>query len=181
VPQTPGFASSVEGHLSWTASAHVKSLTHHKDGTPLSAREKLILFVLADSHNPDYNCAWPGLTKASAESLTSRRRFIQLIKRLEQKGTIIVERREGKSNLYRFPGLVQSSHPPAKELHTTSATAIAPGSATAITPKPLGSLEVADIQPLPVGKRPVDFVDQAIKESKKTGESADDILKRLLA
>jgi hypothetical protein len=155
-------------------------MTRHGDGSRLSAREKLILFVLADSHNDDYDCAWPGLTKAAGQALTSRRRFIELIKRLEEKGTITVERREGKSNLYRFPGLVQSSHPTGKELHGGSATAIALGGAIATAPKPSESLLVADIQPR-YARPVIDMVQEAIGESQRTGEEADVILKRLRA
>jgi hypothetical protein len=164
--------------VSWRASAFVKPLTHHQDGTPLTAREKLILFVLADSHNDDYDCAWPGLTKASQQALTSRRRFIDLIKRLEDHGTITVERREGRSNLYRFSALVQPLHPPTpkgvKGLHPTSATATARGGATATAPEPSLSPQVANIRPLPAA-----LISQAIEQSRKTGRSADDILNEL--
>lgn len=102
--------------MSWKATAYVKPLTQHPDGTKLTAREKLILFVLADSHNEDRgNCAWIGIEKAARDSLTSRSRFIEILGRLERMGTIAVERREGKSNLYRFPGLpVRESDPPTK-------------------------------------------------------------------
>jgi len=168
--------------MSWRATAHVKPLTKHFDGTPLTAREKLILFVLADSHNDDYDCAWPGMKRAAVQSLTSRRRLIELLKRLEEHGTIVIERREGRSNLYRFPGLVQSSHPPrtipVQELHPRGAIATALGGAIATAPEPLGSLEVADIQPRL--RRPViELAQEAIRESQKTGQSADEIMKRL--
>src|SRR5882724_158192 len=119
VPHTPRFASYVEGLLSWKATAFVKPLTKHADDTPLSAREKLILFVLADSHNEDRgNCAWIGIEKAAKNSLTSRSRFIELLGRLEKKGTIRIERREGRSNLYFFPDLepVLKSDPQVREL-----------------------------------------------------------------
>lgn len=168
-------------NMSWRATAHVKPLTKHADGTPLSAREKLILFVLADSHNDDYDYAWPGLTRAAEQSLTSRRRFIDLMKRLEDRGTITVERREGRSNLYRFPGLVQSSHPlPVPELHPTSAVVTAPPSATATAPKPLSSLEGTDIQPR-YARPVIEMASEAIRESQRTGENADKILERLRA
>lgn len=167
--------------MSWRATAYIKPLITHADGTRLTAREKLILFVLADSHNDDYDCAWPGLAKASAQSLTSRRRFIELVKRLELRGTISIQRREGRSNIYRFPGLVQSSHPPTKnevpELHYRGATATAPGGAIAIAPEPIGIPQGATIQP---ASRPtIDLALAAIRESQRTGESADEIMKRL--
>ena len=155
--------------MSWRASAYVKGLTNHADGTQLTAREKLILFVLADSHNEDHGCAWPSLDTASEQALTSRRRFIELVKRLEQRGTVSVERREGRSNLYRFPGLVQSSHPPSRKgvqlLHGGGATATAPGGATATAPKPLDSLQVTDIQPCPAV---FSDVNEQIKSAEKT-------------
>ena len=82
---TLAFILFVEGNLSWHASGFVKTLTHHKDGTRLSAREKLILFVLADSHNETRgNCAWLGIEKAAHDALTSRSRFLELLKRLEE-------------------------------------------------------------------------------------------------
>jgi len=166
--------------MSWTASAHVKKLTHHKDGTRLSAREKLILFVLADSHNESRgNCAWIGIEKAAIASLTSRSRFIELLKRLESKGTIRVQRREGQSNLYFFPDLepVRESDPPAKKSDPTRPIATGPHPSdsyrTQAVIEPLGTA----IQPL---ARPViDLALEAIRESHKTGEAADAILKRL--
>jgi hypothetical protein len=122
--------------VSWKASAFVRELTTHKDGTPLTAREKLILFVLADAHNADYGYAWLSIPKAAKAALTSPRRFMELIKRLEQRGTVRIERTQGRSNHYSFPDLpVQFSQgsktgnrtPPVRELsHPTRAVAIAP-------------------------------------------------------
>jgi hypothetical protein len=185
VPHTPRFASYVEGRLSWHASGFVKNITHHKDGTRLSAREKLILFVLADSHNEDRgNCAWIGIEKAARNSLTSRSRFIELLRRLEDKGTITVERREGKSNLYRFPDLpVRFSDPSAKtpvqKSDDTRPVATGPHQSdscrTQAFIEPLGT----DIQPL---TRPViELARQAARESQRTGQNADEIMKRLRA
>src|SRR6266704_365758 len=175
--------------MSWRATAHVKGLTTHQDGTPLSAREKLILFVLADSHNDDYDYAWPGIDSASHASLTSRRRFIDLMQRLEKKGTILVERREGRSNLYRFPNLPKPETtrariaPPSKRpvqlLHPTRATATALGGAIATAPEPLSSLHVTDI-PAPSPVSPLShqgLVLWAIEESHRTGKSADQLLR----
>lgn len=110
---TSAFILFVEGIMSWRASAYVKPLTEHPNGTKLTAREKLILFVLADSHNEERgNCAWISIDKAARDSLTSRSRFIELLSRIERMGTVAIERREGKSNLYRFPYLpVRESDP----------------------------------------------------------------------
>lgn len=145
-----------EGFVSWHASAYVKPLTHHADGTKLSAREKLILFVLAESHNEDRgNCAWIGVEKAARNSLTSRSRFIELLKRLEQHGTISIERREGKSSLYRFPELpVRESDPSEKRNRTPPVRQLQdPTRPTAIGPKPLESIGT-DIPPLDAASSP---------------------------
>lgn len=106
--------------MSWRASAYVKTLTHHLNGTKITAREKLILFVLADSHNDDYDCAWPGVRKAAAQSLTSTSRFMDLIKGMETKGTLRIERSDGKSNRYFFPGLFRPSEQSTKPLFRKS-------------------------------------------------------------
>jgi len=184
VPNHLPLSSLLGGIVSWHASGYVKKLTHHKDGTRLTAREKLILFVLADSHNEDRgNCAWIGIEKAARDSLTSRSRFIELLGRLEAKGTISVQRRQGQSNLYFFPDLpVRESDPPTprpvRKSDPTRPIATGPHPSdscrTQAFNEPLGT----DIQPL--GERPhINLVLQAIEESKRTGESADTILKQL--
>lgn len=174
--------SLVGGNLSWHATAFVKNLTHHKDGTRLSAREKLILFVLADSHNVEQgNCAWLSVPKAAMAALTSERRFSALLQRLESKGTLRIQRREGRSNLYFFPGLdtpakisgvkkLNCGTPPLELQHPTPATAVAPIASI----EPLGT----DIQP---ASRPSDMslILKAIEESRKQKRPADDILKEL--
>jgi len=172
-----------EGALSWHASGYIKKLTQHKDGTRLSAREKLILFVLADSHNEDRgNCAWIGIEKAARDSLTSRSRFIELLGRLESKGTIRIQRREGQSNLYFFPDLPvrESDPPPIRKSDPTRPIATGPHPSdscrTQAFSEPLGTI----IQPL--NERPhVNLVIQAIEESRRTHEPADEIIKRLRA
>jgi hypothetical protein len=92
--------------MSWQATAFVDDLDTHADGSRLIAREKLILYVLANAHNRDYGCCWLSVTKACKRALTSRSRFLFLLGRLESRGTISVERREGRTNLYRITGLV---------------------------------------------------------------------------
>ena len=165
--------------MSWRAAGYVKGMTCHKDGTRLSAREKLILFVLADSHNEERgNCAWIGIEKAAIASLTSRSRFIELLGRLERKGTIRVERREGKSSLYFFPGLpVRESDPYQTGNRTTPVRSQDPTRPIAVGPKPLEPL-VTDIQPR-YARPVIDMALEAIGESQKTGESADKIMERL--
>ena len=170
-----------QGEMSWHASGFVKNLTHHKDGTRLSAREKLILFVLADSHNEDRgNCAWIGIEKAAENSLTSRSRFIELLGRLEGKGTIRIERREGRSNLYFFPDLpVRESDSYKNRNRTPPVLPPDPTRPTAIGPKPLEPIGT-DIQAR-YARPVIDMVQEAIKESQRTGRDGDEILRELKA
>jgi hypothetical protein len=137
--------------LSWRASAFVKPLTKHQDGTPLTAREKLILFVLADSHNDDYDCAWPSVRRAASQSLTSTSRFMDLIKRMESRGTIRIERHEGKSNRYYFSGLFrgseQSRKTPFRGSEHTVPTRSEHTVPIAIGTEPPSSLQGTDIPP----------------------------------
>lgn len=111
--------------MSWRATAWVKRLSVHPDGTPLSAREKLLLFVLADYHNDDRDCAWAGLTAIARDSLTSRRHLQTLLSRLETKGTLRIERRAQNTNLYRFAGLGGEATSPPREVATARAGEIA--------------------------------------------------------
>lgn len=166
-----------EGMLSWRASAFVKSLTRHPDGTRLTAREKLILFVLADCHNDDKDFAWPGLDSASDQSLTSRSRFCQLIKRMEEKGTLEIERRQGKSNLYRFAGLVRSSDPPVRLSDPTRSIAMRPHPSDSCDTRTSIEPLVTDIAVRP----PLSMyqIEEAIRESQRQHRPADDILKEM--
>lgn len=88
--------------MSWKATAAVKHLTYDGHGQILTAREKLLLFVLADYHNDERNAAWAGLVALSKASLTSRKHTITLLQRLEDRGLIAIEKRPQKTNLYRL-------------------------------------------------------------------------------
>lgn len=175
--------SLVGGTLSWRASAYVKPLTAHGDGTPLTAREKLILFVLADSHNDDYGYAWLSVGKAAGHALTSRSRFLELLARLEAKRTITVEHRQGKTSLYRFPELPvresdRSKKTPVRESDPTRpiATGQDPSDScrTQAFNEPLGT----DIQP---ASRPlhISMIEEAIRRSRAEHRPADEILAEL--
>jgi hypothetical protein len=107
--------------MSWRASAWVKTLTTHGDGTRLTAREKLLLFVLADYHNDERDCAWAGLTTLATNCLTSRRHVVTLISQLESKGTIRIERRKGGSNFYFFVGLTREATSSVRKARTSTA------------------------------------------------------------
>jgi hypothetical protein len=172
--------------VSWHATAFVKYLTHHKDGSRLSAREKLILFVLADSHNEDLgNCAWIGIEKGCVAALTSRSRFIELLNRLDAKGTIRIERREGKSHRYFFPDLPVresdgSRKRPVQKSDDTRPIATGPDPSDSCRTQAFIEPLRTDIQPQTA--RPIiSFALEAIQESHRTGQSADEILKRLRA
>ena len=88
--------------MSWKATAAVKVLTHDASGEILTAREKLLLFVLADYHNDEQRAAWAGLTALAKASLTSRKHVITLLARLAKRGLIAIESRPQKTNLYRL-------------------------------------------------------------------------------
>lgn len=78
--------------MSHRATYYVSELTMHEDGTLLKAREKLVLYYLANCHNPETRAAYAGLRSISTNSLCSRRMAIYVIKSLEKHGTILVER-----------------------------------------------------------------------------------------
>jgi hypothetical protein len=88
--------------VSWKATAAVKPLTHDNQGQILTAREKLVLFVLADYHNDDRGAAWAGLTAIAKASLTSRKHTITLLAQLVKRELIAIEQRPQNTNLYRL-------------------------------------------------------------------------------
>jgi len=127
----------VEGFLSWRATAFVKNLLRHPDGTLLTAREKLVLFVLADYHSDHRDCAWAGLTAVAKASLTSRRHLLRVISELESKGSLKVTRRGMNSNEYRFPELPRDTTSlPRDKSSKGRDTAASPPRDIAMSPKP---------------------------------------------
>jgi hypothetical protein len=165
--------------LSWQATAWVKSLTHHADGSPLSAREKLILFVLADYHHEERGCAWASVRRAAEDSLTSVSRFMDLITRMEKRGTIRIERREGKSNLYHFPALprlFRKSEQSAKSSTAKSEQTVPILPPTLPTAAEIGTeYSVSSQETIPAASLP-DLILWSIEESRKTGRPADELL-----
>jgi hypothetical protein len=91
--------------MSWRATAFVKNLQRHPDGSLLTAREKLVLFVLADYHSDHRDCAWAGMTALAKAALTSPRHLCRVLADLERKGSLKITRRDMNSNEYRFPEL----------------------------------------------------------------------------
>lgn len=101
------------------------------------AREKLLLFVLADYHNEERNCAWAGLTSISKAALTSRRHIVTLLDDLERKGTLIIQRRTHETNLYWFVGLPSEATSLPRELPAPgSEVRLHQGSEVATAPQP---------------------------------------------
>jgi hypothetical protein len=91
------------------ASGYAKSLTSAPNGERLNQREKLLLMILADSHNTDRGCAWPSVATLAHECLMDERLTRRTIASLESK--MILERvhpeNQGRGNIteYRFLGL----------------------------------------------------------------------------
>lgn len=168
--------------MSWKATYWVKTLTHHADGTPLTARQKLVLFVLADYHHDEKGFAWVSTRRAAEESLTSHKWFLAIVASLEKHGTIRVERREGKSNLYYFPLMKPLHHTdevtsprPSRHVHHTDEVRVHQTGEVASSPKPLYPTGT-DIQPPSDEWRPYDYVLLAIEEGRKTKRSTDEVL-----
>ncbi len=164
--------------MSWHATAFVKKMTAHPDGTKLTAREKLLLFVLADYHNEERNCAWAGLTTLATDSLTSRRHVMRMLEEMEFKGTLKIERREQATNFYRFTGLVprDTMSLPRDKSRRPRDTAVSPPSDIAVSPEPLKNLHLE-----PTRYSQPSLIFEAVSEAEKTGEDADIILRRLRA
>ncbi|OLE54197.1 MAG: hypothetical protein AUG51_09405 [Acidobacteria bacterium 13_1_20CM_3_53_8] len=96
--------------MSWKATAYVKGLKLAPNGEKVKRGEKLVLFVLADSHNEDRRGAWPSVPLLARSALLSARRVREVLKQCRQKGVICYESREkdhggNDSNFYRFCAL----------------------------------------------------------------------------
>jgi len=90
--------------VSWIATAAVKGLTDD-----LTAREKLIMFLLSDYHNEHTGQCNPGHKRFATEALSSRRHLQRVLHSLEQKGFIVILRGGGRqSNQYLLTCLDRS-------------------------------------------------------------------------
>jgi hypothetical protein len=69
--------------MSWRATAYVSALIEN-----LTAREKLLLFVLSDYYNDDKQVAWPSMGVLAKKALVSERHAQRLLASLEEKGFI---------------------------------------------------------------------------------------------
>jgi hypothetical protein len=61
---------------------------------------RLVLLAIAVHVNPS-GIAWPSFATLAVETKLSRRHVIRLVKRLEASGELDVERRPGRTNVYR--------------------------------------------------------------------------------
>jgi hypothetical protein len=145
--------------MSWQASAYISKLIVAPNGEKLTRSEKLLALLLADRHNPDYDIAWPSVTKLAAEAMLSERRARDLLHSLAKKGVITIERRwvgpqQCDTNLYRFPGLTSQgggaiSSPrrklaPAHHCPRVGQPSLPQGGAIATAPKPSMNLQRTD-------------------------------------
>jgi Helix-turn-helix domain len=148
--------------MSWQASAYVSKLTTTPTGDKLTRSEKLLALLLADRHNPDYDIAWPSVTKLATEALLSERRTRDLLHSLERKGVISIERRwvgpqQCATNLYRFPGLVlqgggaisspRRKSSPARHCPRVGHSSLPQGGAIAPAPEPAVNRQRTDMDP----------------------------------
>jgi hypothetical protein len=62
---------------------------------------RLVLLAIAVHINPS-GIAWPSFATLAVETKLSRRHVIRLVKRLEASGELDVERRPGRTNVYRL-------------------------------------------------------------------------------
>lgn len=92
--------------MSWKATAYVKELHQAPNGQKITCSEKLIMFVLADCFNEDYQLAWPSIPRLASASLMTERHASRVLRALEAKGLVQVIRKHGLGNTngYRFPG-----------------------------------------------------------------------------
>jgi len=94
--------------MSWQAAAYVDTLE-----SGLTRSEKLLMFILADHHNPESGWAWPSISRLSVKAMLTHQHVYRLIKSLESKGFIEVEHNGGRlSNRYRFPGMTPNTKLP---------------------------------------------------------------------
>ncbi len=78
--------------MSWQATAYVKTLNIAPSGEDITRSEKLVLFVLADSHNAERRLAWPSIPTMAAHCLMCERQVQYLLHELERKGVIEIIR-----------------------------------------------------------------------------------------
>jgi Helix-turn-helix domain len=95
--------------MSWKATAYVKDVLRAPNGQKITCSEKLIMFVLADCYNEDYQQAWPSVQRLASAALMTERHARRVLRTLEAKGLVQTapNRGSGHTNTYRFPGYSQ--------------------------------------------------------------------------
>lgn len=96
--------------MSLHATAWAKSLTTTPSGERITRSEKLLLLILSDYYNPAQQCAWPSMKTLAEHSLLTDRRCRSIIRSLEGKGVVKVQRvrlpnGDNAPNRYFFPAL----------------------------------------------------------------------------
>lgn len=93
---------SVEVYMSWTMTAQVKHIRSGVNGEPITVSQKLILMLLADSHNEDFGFAWPKIERLAEDSLLDERSVQRCIGHLESCGLLSVEKGGGRGNPSKY-------------------------------------------------------------------------------
>ena len=78
--------------MSWPNTAYIKRLKVTPAGTPISKREKLILFVLACYYNETSGEAWASLARLVEESLHTEAGCVLILQGLERKKVLRIIR-----------------------------------------------------------------------------------------
>lgn len=88
--------------MSTSALDHVKGLDNG-----MTAREKLLMMIIANYYNDSSGCAWPTVKRLAEDALLTERHVYNVINSLRAKGLLAVS--SGKphrtTNRYSFPGL----------------------------------------------------------------------------
>lgn len=74
--------------MSWQATSATKRLVCDASGRPLTARQKLLLFVLADSIDPHSNLAHPSQKLLAQQTLSTIRTVQRLLMNLSRQGLV---------------------------------------------------------------------------------------------
>jgi len=137
---------------------------------------RLVLLAIA-THCNDDGCCWPGMDALIRYTRLSKNTILQARDELVELKELVVEiggRGAGDTNHYYLHAFMESRVQKGSENSNKGAESIEKGSTHLNPNKNLEEI-------IPEERRPSNFVEEAIKESHRTGESADAILKRLRA
>jgi len=138
---------------------------------------RLVLLAIASHCNDDGYC-WPGLESLIQHTKLSRNSVLKAIEELTDLGEVTVERGgrgPGDTNHYHLKTFMELRVQKGAEINDKGAVSL---------PKRVQSvgaeLEVKNKEYIEQDQH-IDLVNQAIKESHRTGQDADEILKRFRA